>query len=228
MEKAKNKIILKNITKSFNSQLVLQDLDLDLPSGEFISIIGESGSGKTTLLNIIAGNLKPDNGQVLFGETNIYSLSEKELSDFRLFNIGIVYQFFNLIDTLNVKDNIMLVPYLQKNKTDEIKDYYQKIMNLLNIQNLEKKFPSELSGGEQQRVAIARALMHQGDILILDEATGNLDSKNTRIILDILKELHEKLHITIIQVTHSLEVAKAGTLIMEMIDGKLVKTYASS
>lgn len=123
VEKIEDKITVNNISKSFNSQIVLQDLSLFLPSGEFISIIGESDSGKTTLLNIISENLKSDKGEVLFGETNIYQLSEKELANFRLFNIGIVYQFFNLIDTLNVKDNIMLVPYLQKNKSSDIIEY---------------------------------------------------------------------------------------------------------
>lgn len=180
-------------------QVILKNESFQINKGEFVAITGPSGSGKTTLLKILSGMLKPLNGEVFWDNTNIYSLSNSQLSNMKLLKSGFVYQDFMLIDELSVYDNIIL-PQKLLNKTN--KKVLEKIINDVGIEKLLKKYPKQLSGGEKQRVAIARSLVNNPELLFCDEPTGQLDYVATKEIMDLLKRLNMDYGITIILVTH--------------------------
>lgn len=217
-----DKIRAVNIGHSYGGQKIYENLNLEIASKQFVSIMGESGSGKSTLLSILSGSLKPDRGSVFYDDKDICLYSDKELSEFRKTEIGYVYQFFNLIPTLKARDNILLPVYLKKDDLKSYKERLEELVDILKIGSCLDKYPDKLSGGEQQRVAIARSVIYQPDVLLLDEPTGNLDSKNTLAIMQLLKDLNKLKNITIVQVTHSRLVAEFSDRILTLSDGEII------
>jgi len=216
---------IENITKYYgtgdNEVKALDGINLEIQDGEFIAITGTSGSGKSTLLHIIGSVDKPTSGRVLLENQDIYAMSDDEQSKLRRKKIALIYQFYNLIPTLNVKENITLPTMLENDKIDE--KYLNELLELLGLSNRVTHLPNELSGGQQQRVSIGRALMSKPSIILADEPTGNLDSKNSREIMELLKTANEKYKQTIIMVTHDRELAKYANRIITIEDGKIVK-----
>ena len=213
-------IVAKNICKSYNGRLVLNDVSLTVNDGEFVSIMGESGSGKSTLLGILGGNIKPCSGVVELDGVKIDHADTKALAKLRRTKLGFVYQSLNLIPTLNAYDNIMLPIYLGRADVSQKKKQLEEIASAVGITHVLRAFPEKMSGGEAQRVAIARALLHDPSVLLLDEPTGMLDSKNSVAFLELLSSLNRERGITIVQVTHSKRAAAYGTRIISICDGK--------
>lgn len=198
----------------------LNDINLDIGEGEFAGIVGPSGGGKTTLLNIIGGIDRPSRGKVFVDRLDLSTLKDKELAKYRLLKVGIVFQFFNLIPTLTALENVLLPTHFRQEKNE---DFEARAIELLGIVGLEKRInhrPWEMSGGEQQRVSIARALINRPKMLLLDEPTGNLDSKNTTMILELLKELNNTGQ-TILIATHSDYVCSFCTRLIHVKDGRI-------
>ncbi len=214
-------IIAENITKKYGDSVVLDNLSLKIESGEFVSIMGESGSGKSTLLSVISGATKFDSGKVILCGKDLSMLSQRELAVMRRTELGFVYQFFNLIPTLTVEENILLPIYLRKDDVKECKKNMRDLTDKMRISHLLDKYPDKISGGEQQRVAIARSVLYKPKVLMLDEPTGNLDSRAREDIMDLLVTLNREYEITVVQVTHSMETAVRGTRIVRMIDGRV-------
>ena len=214
-------LIAKNVKKSYNNRQILKGIDLTVADGEFVSIMGESGSGKSTLLSVLAGNVRPDSGEVILGEFNIITASDAQMAMLRRTDLGFVYQSLNLISTLSAEDNILLPIYLANGDASTAREYMKKLAKRIGIAKLLSEMPDNMSGGERQRVAIARALIHNPKILMLDEPTGSLDSKSTREVLELISELHREMQIAVIQVTHSLEAAKYADRIIYVKDGEV-------
>ena len=202
--------------------IALNNISFEVEEGEFIAITGPSGSGKSTLLHSIAGLEKPSSGTVYFYDKNIYEMNKKELTILRRQKIGIIYQFYNLIPTLNVEENIVLPIELDRKKVDRSK--LEDILKFLNLENRKKHLPNELSGGQQQKVAIGRALMINPTIILADEPTGNLDSKSSKEIIELLQKANKEYKQTIIMITHNLEIAKLADRILHIEDGKIKNT----
>ena len=200
--------------------VALNNISFEVEEGEFIAVIGPSGSGKSTLLHTIAGLEPPTDGNVYFYGKNLYEMSKKQLTILRREQIGIIYQFYNLISTLNVEENILLPIELDRKKVD--KEKLNRITKFLNIDNRKMHLPNELSGGQQQKVAIGRALMLDSKIILADEPTGNLDTKSSNEILQLLKSANEEYKQTIIMITHNLEIAKLANRIIQLEDGKII------
>lgn len=200
--------------------IALNDISFEVEEGEFLAIIGPSGSGKSTLLHTIAGLEKPTSGKVYFYDKNMYEMNKKDLTILRRQKIGIIYQFYNLIPTLNVEENILLPIELDRKNVD--KDKLENIIKFLNLENRKKHLPNELSGGQQQKVAIGRALMIDPTIILADEPTGNLDSKSNDEIIQLMKRANKEYSQTIIMITHNIEIAKAADRIMKIEDGRIV------
>ncbi len=221
-------IKIENLTKYYdNGQIkALNGINLDITKGSFISIIGPSGSGKSTLLNMIGGLDIPDSGNIKVFGKDLYQ--EKDLNKYRSSEVGFIFQFHNLIPNLSVLENIE-IPLLETNCSE--KEQLKRAQYFLKMVQLEDKLnkkPNELSGGQRQRVAIARALINNPSIILADEPTGSLDSKTSKIILDLLKTIHKKENVTLIIITHDLNVAKQANRTVEVLDGKIVvdkKTY---
>ena len=203
---------VSNLTHYYNKDLALENINLQIKSGEFVAIIGESGSGKSTLLSILSTLLKPTSGDIVYEGTNYKDI--KNIDDFRKNNIGFIFQFHYLINYLSVKENINLAN--EKASKKEILD----LLTLLGIENLIDKYPNEISGGQRQRVAIARALINNPKVIFADEPTGNLDSKNSLNVFEIFKSLCEK-GTTIIVATHDKELANLTNKIYDIKDGKI-------
>ena len=201
-----------NLTHFYNKDKALENINLEINKGEFICLIGESGSGKSTLLSILSTLLKPTSGELFFENTNYKDI--KDIDSFRKTNIGFIFQFHYLINYLTVKENIKLAN--EKATNDEI----YNLLKILKIENLLDKYPNEISGGQKQRVAITRALINRPKVIIADEPTGNLDSKNSLNVFEILKKLSES-GTTIIVATHDKELAKFANKIYEVKDGKI-------
>ena len=218
-------IKIENISKYYgtgdNEVKALDNVNLEIQEGEFIAITGASGSGKSTLLHIIGSVDKPTSGRVLLEEKDIYAMNDDEQSKLRRKKIALIYQFYNLIPTLNVKENITLPTMLENDKVDE--KYLNELLELLGLSNRVTHLPNELSGGQQQRVSIGRALLNKPTVILADEPTGNLDSKNSKEIMELLKTANEKYKQTIIMVTHDQELAKYAKRIITIEDGKIVK-----
>ena len=205
-------IKVTNLTHYYNKDLALENINLEIKSGEFIAIIGESGSGKSTLLSILSTLLKPTSGDIIYENTNYKDI--KNIDDFRKNNIGFIFQFHYLINYLSVKENINLAN--EKASKEEIFD----LLKLLGIENLIDKYPNEISGGQRQRVAIARALINNPKIIFADEPTGNLDSKNSLNVFELFKTFANK-GTTIIVATHDKSLAELANKIYEVKDGKI-------
>jgi lipoprotein-releasing system ATP-binding protein len=216
-------IKLNNISKSYGSQKILDNISLDVKKGDFISIIGPSGAGKTTLLNII-GTIEEfsasDKTELTLNDIDIHNLNDNEISEFRNKNIGFIFQFHQLLPELNLEENIFLPSLIGKYSKSEYLKKVKDLAKLLRIEKLLKKYPDTISGGERQRVAVARSLINGPKILLADEPTGNLDSKNEQIIMDLFKKLNKELGLTIILVTHNKDFAKISNKCYTLKDGK--------
>ncbi len=207
--------------KGNNKVVAVDNASFSVEKGEFVAIVGASGSGKSTLLHLIGGVDRPTSGKVIIDGVDIYSLKDDELSIFRRRQIGLIYQFYNLIPILNVKENITLPIELDSNKVN--KERLEEVLKLLNLKNREMHLPNELSGGQQQRVAIARAIINNPAIILADEPTGNLDKNTSEEIISLLKLSNKKFKQTIIMITHDLEIASNADRVITIEDGKIIK-----
>ena len=200
---------------------VLDDVALEVFQGEFLVMLGKSGSGKSTLLNMISGIDKPDSGTITIADTDITALGDTSLTRFRRDNIGIVFQFFNLIPTLTVLENITLPQELRGGRRKLIESRARALLRRIGLPDRADAYPDKLSGGEQQRVAIARALAHEPKLLLADEPTGNLDADNGQQILDLLLELTREAGNTLIMATHNLEMTPIADRVCRLLEGRL-------
>ena len=218
-------IRMENITKSFdlnkNKVEVLKGINLQIADDEFIALMGPSGSGKSTLLGILAGIDSPTSGEIYIYGQDISKKKEDELARFRNENVGIVFQAYNLIPSLNAIQNVKAPLYAGKNKltSKEIDERAKKLLDMVGLSHRDTHKPGELSGGEQQRVAIARALINNPKILIADEPTGNLDAKTGEEIMDLILKINKDMHLTIIMATHNEEIAKLADRVVNISDG---------
>lgn len=199
----------------------LDNVSLTVKEGEFVAIVGPSGSGKSTLLHLIGGVDRPTSGRVLIDNTDIYQLNETQLAIFRRRQIGLVYQFYNLIPVLTVEENITLPLLLDRHEVDRA--HFEKIVKILGLEDRLNHLPNQLSGGQQQRVSIARALIANPAIILADEPTGNLDSKNSKEIIELLKMFNKTYNQTLIVITHDERIALQADRVISIEDGKLVK-----
>lgn len=199
----------------------LDDVSFSINKGEFVAIIGPSGSGKSTLLHLLGGVDRPTSGKVFVDNTDIYDLNETQLSIFRRRQIGLIYQFYNLIPILTVEENITLPLLLDGHRVD--KKQFEEIVSILNIQNRLMHLPNQLSGGQQQRVSIGRALISNPALMLADEPTGNLDSKNSEEIIDLLKRFNKTYQQTLIVITHDERIALQADRVIAIEDGKITK-----
>lgn len=213
-----------NLTKVYgkgeNKVNALEDISVSIEKGKFSAIIGPSGSGKSTLLHCMAGLDNPTSGKVILENNNIFDLSEEKLSKLRRQKFGFIFQNFNLIPVISVYENIILPVSLDNKKID--KEYVHRIIDILGLKDKMNKFPNELSGGQQQRVAIARALSNRPEIIFADEPTGNLDSKTTGEVINLLKMCVEKFGHTLIMITHNNDIASMADICISIKDGKLL------
>ena len=216
---------VKELTKKYgegeSEVIALDHVSFSVEKGEFVAIIGASGSGKSTLMNMIGGIDHPTSGSIIIDGNEIQAMSEDELAIFRRRNLGIVYQFYNLIPTLTAEENIALPWKLDGRK--ENKERLSEIVNMLGLEKRAKHLPGQMSGGQQQRVSIGRALINEPAFILADEPTGNLDSKTSREILDILKFTNQKYKQTILLVTHDEKIALQANRIITIGDGKIIK-----
>lgn len=216
---------VENLTKVYGSGstkvVALDNVSFSVSKGEFVAIVGASGSGKSTLLHLIGGVDRPTSGNVLIDGVNIYKLDDDKLAIFRRRQVGLVYQFYNLIPILNVVENITLPLDLDNRKVDAKK--LSELLNLLGLEKRKNHLPNQLSGGQQQRTSIGRALVTNPTIILADEPTGNLDSKASDEIVDLLKRSNKEYKQTIVMITHNLEIAKCADRIIQIEDGKIVK-----
>ena len=215
---------VQNLCKTYDMTGVpvhaLDNVSFSVQKGEFVAIVGASGSGKSTLLHILGGVDRPTSGHVYLNEKDVYTLNEKNLAIFRRREVGLIYQFYNLLPILNVKENITL-PVLLDGKVPDTK-YLNDLIHTLGLEKRINHLPNELSGGQQQRVSIGRALMNHPALLLADEPTGNLDSKASKEILELLQVSNEKYHQTIIMITHDKELALHAKRIITLADGKII------
>lgn len=219
-------IEVKNVSKTFgkggSENKVLTDAGFEVKKGEFVSLMGASGSGKSTLLYLIGGLDREFEGNILIDGEDITKMSERRLSQLRLDKIGFVFQFYNLVQNLNVEDNILLPLTVKGKKRSELEPELKEILEITGLTEKRKAMPAELSGGQQQRVAVARAVLGNPEILLADEATGNLDSVSGTEIMNLFKKLNEKKGITILQVTHSADCAAYGNRTINIENGRIV------
>lgn len=202
-----------------NQVKALDDVSLSVSKGEFVAIVGASGSGKSTLLHLIGGVDRPTSGKVYINDTDIFSMNDDELAIFRRRQVGIIYQFYNLIPILNVQENIEIPLELDGRKAD--KKEMDEMLERLGLTHRRTHLPNELSGGQQQRTSIGRALITRPSLVLADEPTGNLDTKSSDEIMNLLKRSNHELDQTIIMITHNMELAKAADRIIMIEDGKI-------
>lgn len=220
MEVLKVEHLTKVYGKGDNQVVAVNDMSFSVEQGEFVAIVGSSGSGKSTLLHLLGGVDRPTSGSVYIQGQNIYDLSNDKLAIFRRRQVGLIYQFYNLIPILNVKENITLPLELDGKKVDE--ETLNVMLQDLGLEHRVDHLPNELSGGQQQRVSIGRALISNPAIVLADEPTGNLDSKSSDEIVELLKNSNRKYKQTIIMITHNLEIAGIADRILRIEDGRLV------
>ncbi|MBB2481028.1 ABC transporter ATP-binding protein [Bacillus sp. APMAM] len=221
MEILKIEHLSKQYGKGETAVKALDDVSFSVKKGEFVAIIGPSGSGKSTLLHLLGGVDRPTSGKVFVDNTDIYNLNETQLAIFRRRQIGLIYQFYNLIPVLTVEENITLPLLLDGHKVD--KKQFDDIVKLLNLENRLNHLPNQLSGGQQQRVSIGRALISNPAIMLADEPTGNLDSKNSKEIIDLLKMFNKTLNQTLLVITHDEGIALQADRVISIEDGKAAK-----
>ncbi len=213
---------LKNISKTYGTQLILEDISFTAESKSLVSILGPSGSGKSTLLQIIGLLNKPNSGEIILNESSYLKLEGKDLEIFRNKNLGFVFQFHNLLSEFTAEENILMPIYLRNNnKSEIITNLLEDVSKTLGIEQLLKKFPSNLSGGEQQRVAVARALITQPSLLLADEPTGNLDNKNAEELYYLFLKLKEEHNQQIIMVTHNEKLTNQSNKVIFLDSGKI-------
>ena len=214
---------IENLSKIYgegeNQVKALDNVSFSVPKGQFVAIIGPSGSGKSTLLHILGGVDRPTSGKVYLDDQDVYAQNEEQLAIFRRRQVGLIYQFYNLIPVLNVTENITLPVLMDGKKVD--KAYLDELVGLLSLNGREKHLPNELSGGQQQRVSIGRALINNPAVMLADEPTGNLDSKNSHEIVELLKLSNKKYGQTLIVITHDDTIALQADRIITINDGKI-------
>ncbi len=214
---------IENLSKIYgegeNQVKALDNVSFTVPKGQFVAIIGPSGSGKSTLLHILGGVDRPTSGKVYLGGQDVYAQNEDRLAIFRRRQVGLIYQFYNLIPVLNVTENITLPVLMDGKKVD--KKYLEELLGLLALKGREKHLPNELSGGQQQRVSIGRALINTPAVMLADEPTGNLDSKNSHEIVELLKTSNKKYGQTLIIITHDESIALQADRIISINDGRI-------
>jgi ABC-type antimicrobial peptide transport system, ATPase component len=204
-----------------NQVMALNDVSFTVNKGEFVAIIGPSGSGKSTLLHILGGVDRPSGGKVFMNGQDVYKQNEEQLAIFRRRQVGLIYQFYNLIPILNVTENMTLPIQMDGRKVDQ--EHLDELLDILGLRGREKNLPNQLSGGQQQRVSIGRALMTSPAVVLADEPTGNLDSQNSREIVDLLKTSNKKYNQTLIVITHDEQIALQADRIIAIEDGKIVR-----
>ena len=218
-------IAISDVTKSYGTggskNQVLKGISLQIGDGDFTVILGASGSGKSTFLNVISGLERPDSGSIVYGTSDITKLSDGELTQFRKDNIGFIFQQYYLLPNMTVEKNVRMGADLAGNRE------YREIITAVGLEDKSKKYPSELSGGEQQRVSVARALAKKPKVLYLDEPTGALDEQTGRQVLDYICKLHKEYGFTIVMVTHNQNIAEMATTVVKMNSGKISEIYAN-
>lgn len=221
MEILRTEQVTKIYGSSENQVYAVNEVSFSVEQGEFVAIVGSSGSGKSTLMHMLGGVDRPTSGKVFIENEDVYQLSDDKLAIFRRRQVGLIYQFFNLVPVLNVEENMTLPVELDGKVPD--KEFFKELVNTLGLENRLRHLPNELSGGQQQRVAIGRALMNRPAILLADEPTGNLDSKASAEIMELLKVFNQKYKQTLVMITHDLELAKQADRVLNMEDGRLVE-----
>lgn len=223
-------IVVNNLTKYYkvgiNKVTALDNVTLKIDDGEFVAVVGESGAGKSTLFHILAGLEEASSGEVIINGKNILKLKKDEVTKLRRNEIGLIYQFYNLVPILNIEENIVLPSRLNGEKTDNSK--LEEILNKLNLFDRRNHLPNQLSGGEQQRTAIARVIYSSPSIILADEPTGNLDQKNSDEIIDYFVKINREKKQTVLLITHSYNVAKKAKRIITMSDGKIISDEVAS
>lgn len=219
MEILKVENLCKTYGKGENIVKALDNVSLSVEKGEFLAIVGASGSGKSTLLHMLGGVDRPTSGKVTVNDTDIFSLSDEKLAIFRRRQVGIIYQFYNLIPILNVEENIALPLELDGRKVEP--QDMENILTMLGLKERRKHLPNELSGGQQQRTSIGRALITRPAIILADEPTGNLDTKSSNEVMELLRRSNRDYKQTIVMITHNMELAKAADRIIRIEDGKI-------
>ncbi len=216
---------VENLTKIYGKGSTevraLDDVSFSVKKGEFVAIVGASGSGKSTLLHLLGGVDRPTSGKVFIDGEDIFKLNDEKLAIFRRRQVGLIYQFYNLIPILNAEENITLPLSLDNRKVDQ--DELDELIKLLGLERRKKHLPNELSGGQQQRVSIGRALITRPTIVLADEPTGNLDSKSSDEIVALLKKSNKEYKQTIVMITHNMEIAKEADRIIKIEDGRIVE-----
>lgn len=220
MEILKVENLNKTYGKNENKVEALKNINLSVNKGEFVAIVGASGSGKSTLLHLLGGLDRPTSGEVVIDGESIYEYKEEKLAIFRRRKIGFIFQFFNLIPVLDVEENIALPALMDNDKVD--KKYLGEIIEILGLNERKNHLPSELSGGQQQRVSIGRALLNKPSIILADEPTGNLDSKNSKEVIELLKFTARKYNQTLILITHDVNIAAMADRVITIQDGEII------
>lgn len=221
MEILRTENLCKIYGKGENRVVAVADMNLSVAQGEFLAIVGSSGSGKSTLLHMLGGVDRPTGGRVLIQNEDIYRMNDDKLAIFRRRQVGLIYQFYNLIPVLTVEENMTLPCELDGRAPD--REYFQELVGTLGLGKRLRHLPNELSGGQQQRVAIGRALMNHPAILLADEPTGNLDSRASEEIVELLKLSNRKYRQTIVMITHNLEIARGADRVLTLEDGRIVR-----
>lgn len=208
-------------TDQENAVVALDDVQFSVDAGEFIAIMGPSGSGKTTLLNIMSGIDTPTSGEVILDDENLHTMNKDQQAVYRRRQIGFIFQDFNLLDSLSIKDNILLPMILEKKSVEEMEGKFTELIDIFDIQQIAHKYPHEVSGGQKQRAAICRSLVNEPSIVFADEPTGNLDSKNASILMENLEKIVHLLHTTVLIVTHDVFAASYCDKVLFIQDGTL-------
>ncbi len=218
-------IEVKNLTKRYivggDEIIAVDNVSLTVQKGEFISILGHSGSGKTTLLSLIGGLTRPDSGSIVIDNTDIWSLSDNELSEFRNKKLNFIYQFSSLISTLNILENVLLPTTFSKEDSKDKVEYAIELLDMMGIKDKLYSYPSQLSGGQQRRAAIARAFINNPEIILADEPTGDLDEETEAEVMELFKKMNKEKGITFVMVTHSTDLARQCERVFRMTKGRL-------
>ncbi|WP_350343349.1 ABC transporter ATP-binding protein [Proteinivorax tanatarense] len=215
----------ENLSKIYESGQekveALKDVSISIKKGEFVAVVGPSGSGKSTLLHLLGGLDRPTEGRVFVDGVDIYTMKEEKLAIFRRRQVGFIFQFYNLVPVLTAEENITLPLMLDGKKVD--KSYFDEVINLLGLKDRKNHFPSQLSGGQQQRTSIGRAIIYKPAVVLADEPTGNLDSKTSKEVIDLLRLSVARYQQTLIMITHEMSIAEQADRIIRIEDGRVVK-----